>query len=270
MNFNESFETCLQELGRYVLPICLHHGHSKTPFFIGSGIPIELADGLYFATAAHVVDGANGEQLWIAGNSKFHALEGPCARWVYSPGAGFDHDIVVYKLDDDARGSIEPFYRFIQEADLSVVDEFDKFTLYAFIGYPHSKNKPRPASLGKSINCTSFYYVVREFANLVEINATDKSNHMHIAFKAPQKAAVDLCFDSKQAPKPQGISGCPVFKIKIDANIGSVSSVSLVGIGIEYLQAKQAFVATRSEYLIATIRGLQQKLNATDEEKTSQ
>lgn len=260
MDFDLPIEECVKELGRYVLPICLYYGNSRTPFFLGSGIPIVFENEPYCATAAHVADGAHEEQMWIAGNSAFIPLKGPQIRWQYTPGSRPDYDLVVYKLEESDKQSIGPFYGFITESDVSVVGDKDNHTLFGLFGYPHSKNKSRPTSHGKPVNCTSFYYMMNTLVTLADLNGRDKYPGVHFALKAPNKKAVGLDLKAKQPPDPHGISGCPVFRIQLDPEAGRAKSAHLVGLGIEHHKSDQVFIATRSEWLLYSVKQLAAKV----------
>jgi|ERR1039458_5883202 hypothetical protein len=263
MELNLPIEECIKELGRYVLPICFHYGKTRSPFFIGSGIPIVFNDELYFATAAHVVDGAGEKQMWIAGNSAFIPLKGPQIRWKHISGSRPDYDLVVYKLEENDRKSIEPFYGFITEADVSVVDDPDQYTLFGFVGYPHSKNKSKPISPEEQVNFTSLFYLMNKLVPLNELKVKDKEQNVHFALKAPNKKAVSLDMQSKQPLiSPIGISGCPVFRIQLDPNAGIVKHAHLVGLGIEHDKSQQVFIATRSEWVFYSVDQLAKKLKA--------
>jgi len=78
-----------------------------------------------------------------------------------------------------------------------------------------------------------------------EIQATDKSPTHHFAIYYPLKKARDVKGQKVTAPDPHGISGCGVWKVRVDSNTGALSKPSLVGIGIEYLKSYDAMVATR-------------------------
>jgi len=198
----------------------------------------------------------------ISGNSTFLTFDGPQIRWSYEKDKTTDYDIVVFHVHQEYRSNLKPFYRFIQTDDFSTVDAYSKLTLYAFVGFPHSKNRPQRSN-GKDIEAKSHYFVVREFADLSKIDSKDKRKEVHVAFFAPLKKITDIQFRRKAPPNPQGMSGCAVWKIKIDEQTGWVNTCHFVGIGIEHTPSAQAFIATKSEWIYYAISELKRKMSDT-------
>jgi hypothetical protein len=54
--------------------------------------------------------------------------------------------------------------------------------------------------------------------------------------------------------KVRGMSGGGIWRIDVDHATGQIQSPLLVGIGIEYHEKMQAFVATRTRYAVAMAR----------------
>lgn len=168
------------------------------------------------------------------------------AAFEYLPGRDRDHDVCVARLPLEAIHNLHPHFHFVQFSDLSDVDSYDKFTLYAFVGYPHSRNKPRPLRVNEQIKLKPYYYCVREFRKIEELGSKDKYSATHLAFDAPFKLARDVSLERHvQPPVPSGVSGCGVWMIQMDRATGKVLRKSLVAVGIEYLIRDNAFIATR-------------------------
>lgn len=85
--------------------------------------------------------------------------------------------------------------------------------------------------------------MTREYAAL---SAEDgKRPVVHVALQAPLRTVNGPAGRIGSAPDPHGISGCGVWKVKLDPQTGGSSPPQLVGIGIEHHGRQGVFVATR-------------------------
>ena len=245
MRLSSPIEALLQNLGRYVCPIYVKQSvRNQTPFLIGTGTLFQDEDEFYLITADHVLSEAGDEPIWIAGDNSFVRVRGDKISWEYKLGENIAYDLCVIRIHPKIADELRNFYRFSTPSDISNIDAYNKLILYAFVGYPHTRNKPQPAS-ARNVVTKSHYYVVREFLDIRTLNTPDKNPDIHFAFAAPFKRFTNINFIRQRPPEPQGISGCGVWKIVLDANTGFSKECSLVGIGIEYLRNQNAFVGTK-------------------------
>ncbi len=196
------------------------------------------------------------------GKTGFIRFAAEMAAFEYRKGNGRDHDICVVRIPPEVVENLNAHYQFVEETQVSVVDPYDKLTLYAFVGYPHSKNKPRPSSVSKEVEVKPFYYALREFLDIGKLHSIDKSEELHVAFDAPFKKFRDISLQNYlQPPKPQGISGCGVWKIILNKTTGQIDQWALVAVGIEHLKQDNALVATRIHPLLMAMKQFREILN---------
>jgi hypothetical protein len=135
------------------------------------------------------------------------------------------------------------FYEFTTASEFGEFEEYDKFTVYGFVGNPHTKNRdgPRPSPERKT---TAYFYVAREFGAIPDNSG--KRSAVHVALQAPLRRFTGPRGQIIAAPDPHGISGCGVWRIKLNAETAEPSAPQLAGIGIAYHARERVFVATRA------------------------
>lgn len=245
MRISSPIEALLVNLGRYVCPIYVKQDiRSQTPYLIGTGTLFQDGDESYLITAKHVIDEAGDEQLIIGGDNTFIKLRGEQISWEYKQGKNIAYDVCVIRIHPMMADKLKNFYRFSEPTDVSDIAEYNKLILYAFLGYPYTRNKPQRSTVEKVV-VTPYYYVLREFLDITKLKTPDKDSTIHFALAAPFKKAMDINFARHRPPEPHGISGGGVWKIELDRNTGLAHAASLVGIGIEYLSEQNAFIATK-------------------------
>jgi hypothetical protein len=258
----------LEKLGHYAIPIFTVRRRSQSPYLVGSGTLYRFSSEIFLITAMHVVDELEDGLIVTGGKTGFIRFAAEKAAFEYSKGTGRDHDICVIRILPSVAENLNTHYLFVKETEVSVVGHYDKLTLYAFVGYPHSKNKPRPKSVSKEIEVKPFYYALREFQDIGQLNTKDKFEDLHVAFNAPFKKFRDITLQNHiQVPNPHGISGCGVWKVKLNRTTGQIDKLSLVAVGIEYLKKDNTFVATRIHSPLSAImkfKGMLNKANAAD------
>ncbi len=224
MNVSSPIEALLVNLGRYVCPVYVERDES------------------YLFTAQHVIDTAGENELVIAGDDGFLKLRGDRVTLGHTPGVAYD--VCVIRVHPEIASMLKTFYRFSEPNDVADVGEYDKLTLYAFLGYPHTRNKPRPSAV-REVVAAPHYYAVREFLDISKLRTPEKDAAAHFAMAAPFKKATDINFNRRRPPEPYGISGGGVWKIQLDRATEMARPAHLVGIGIEYIREQNAFIATR-------------------------
>jgi len=238
------------------------------PYLVGTGTLYRFGSEIFLITAMHVVDELEDGLIITGGKVGFIRFYANKAAYKYDKNTGRDHDICVIRIHPSLVEKLNARYKFVEETEVSAVDPYDKLTFYAFVGYPHSKNKPKPNSVTKEIEIIPFYYALREFIDLGKLNTNGKSEDSHVAFNSPFKEYRDFNRQNHiQPPKPHGISGCGVWKIKLNETTGRIGKLALVAVGIEYLKKENAFVATRIHspiYAIEQFTGMINKANAVD------
>lgn len=255
-------QTTLETLGAYAIPILTYRKATQSPYLVGSATLFRSGSEHFLITAKHVIDELEDGIIVTSGNTGFLRFPAEMATFEYRPGTGRDHDICVARLGSDVVQNLHGYFKIVDERQVSVVLPDNKLVLYAFVGYPHSKNKPKPNAVASEIKLKAFYYVLRKQRDLSSLHVTDKSEELHVAFSAPLDRMMDVNFaNPHQGPAPYGISGCGVWRLVLNATTGMVDSCMLVAVGIEYLRKDAAFVATRIQSPLAAIVQFRKLLN---------
>jgi hypothetical protein len=248
------FQTALEALGAYAVPIMTLPKKTQSPFLVGTATLFRFDTELFLITAKHVVDNLDDGLIITSGKTGHIKFSAEMAAFEYEKGSGLDHDICVIRLAPEVEQNLHGHFKIADEHQVSTVLPYDKLVLYAFVGYPHSKNKPKPNAVASNIEWKPFYYALRERRIISELHTADKSEEFHVAFCAPFDKMMDVSLSRRiQPPTPYGISGCGVWQLILNRDTGAVDSCMLVAVGIEYLRKDDAFVATRIHSPLAAI-----------------
>jgi len=98
--------------------------------------------------------------------------------------------------------------------------------------------------------------VTGDVCSVNTVRGTDKNEDYHFALSLPHEKVPRAGGGEFHVPKPQGMSGGGIWRLEVDTARGLASSLSLVGIGIEYHKAVQTFVATRIQEAAPLARDL--------------
>lgn len=244
----ETFARCLHTR---VCP--LYRKERKRAFLVGTGIPLTSASGDYVITASHVLDELPDNIVITAGTKSLLHFQARSISYGYVDGETVDADVGVVRLPVEAARDLSSRYRFTTPEEFGVVAEYDKFTLYAFVGYPHTRNKPKPVALPE-LRATPTFLILREFSDVAPFVSSGKRPEVHFALQAPLDKAKDFDSQAVALPKLQGMSGGGVWRVDIDRRDGTLASVALVGVGIEYRPTESTIVATRIQYVLGLLK----------------
>jgi hypothetical protein len=210
---------------------------------IGTAVPVRGQKYAALLTASHVIDELEDGNVVIAGSRSFLRFPAITVRFSHSrqPPA-VDVDVAVIALPAAAASELDAYYDFTGAGETSDFDDYSKLTLYGFVGCPHTKNRSAPPRSAERM-VKPYFYVTREYAALP--GEGGKRSAVHVALEAPLRTVNGPGGRIISAPDPHGISGCGVWKVKLDPETGNSSQPQLVGIGIEHHGRQGVFVATR-------------------------
>jgi hypothetical protein len=235
------------------LRVCpLYRQQRRRAFLVGTGIPITTPSGAYIATATHVLDELHDGFVMTVGSESLIRFRTPSLSYSYVGGKTVDADVGLLGLPVQVAHDLALRYAFTTQSECGVVGDYDKFTLYVVVGYPHTRNKPQPEALA-TLCATPTFLVLREFTDVIRFASSGKHPEVHFGLSAPLGEARGLDFRAVAIPKLQGMSGGGVWRVNIDRRDGTIASNSLVGIVIEYRRAEAAIVATRLQYVLALL-----------------
>jgi hypothetical protein len=219
----------------------------------GSAVPF-CAEGFRFLlTAKHVCfDSSNTPiPLFTMGSEEPRALTGRRGAWEYVPGKTPDIDLAVMALDDELADDLEREYQFTTPADVSNTMKKTPGIHYLIAGYPAERNPVNK----DAITSLATHLITGDIRDTAE-TLPNKSDEFHFLLGHPGKVIPGHGGGRFRVPKVQGMSGGGVWRLEIDVPRKLSTSLSLVGIGIEYHKRKQVFVATRVQAAIPLVNDL--------------
>jgi hypothetical protein len=159
-------------------------------------------------------------------------------------------DVAVLKLD----GELLPPYREVEKyaMDISYLKESYRprdAKHYVLIGFPATKSRVKNNS--KDVEVMSYAYrndSVPEY----EYSQYGLSPETHVVLPLNLKKGFDANGKKTHFPKPQGMSGAPVFVLHDDNEQGS-KVFPVVAVAIEYRKKEKVLVATDVRYVLEAI-----------------
>ena len=225
----------LQEIEERVqLAVCPIYGLDpcEKPFQVGSAILFTVATCSFLVTAAHVLDENKHTTLYVAGLNKLVPLAGPSHR-VQAPPTGRKDDSIDmgFVLLSKALQAELGRFTFLKPQDIDVNDSPAHQTLYAFVGYPETKNR---LSRQKTFQLSSVLVAVTPTpAESYEGYGLNPTAHFVGGFD--RSKLVDAHKQVITGPMPHGMSGGGVWRLgSYDQLTLGMHIEKLIGIGIEY------------------------------------
>lgn len=252
-----NIQNSINLLGKFVFPI-YRNDTSGRPEIHGSGFFVKKNDNCYFVSAAHVLDGLKERELYIYIDKRtIKKLGGNVLLTPSLEGRAKDKvDLGVIKVID----KVVPPYREIEKLCVP----FEYITLgwqsrygrnYAIVGFPATKSK---ANVINREVVTKLYCHQTRSIDESEYRKLDLDVKNHIALPLDLKKVFDLEQNKILFPKPQGMSGSPIWELYNDKGVQN-HFFPLVGIGIEYLDRPNVLVGTDVSHLINMINFIERE-----------
>jgi|GEM_PF-4416542 len=238
-------------LNTRVCPLYRHE--RRRAFLVGTGIPISTPSGAYIVTATHVLEDFPDSVVLTAGSKSLIRFPARCLSYGHVAGKTVDVDIGTITLPAKATTDLSLRYHFTTLEEFGLVMPYNKLTLYAVVGYPHSRNKPKPAGFSE-LRATPTFLILREFADVERFGPSGKRSDVHFGLQTHASAAKSLDSEPLTLPKLQGMSGGGVWRIGIDPVHGTVASAVLVGVGIEHHERESTILCTRIQYVLPLLK----------------
>jgi hypothetical protein len=221
----------------------------------GSAVLLEIGPLRFLVTAAHVLDRAGGSNPLtpcIGLARGFLTITGE-ARGTLPPNGDrmLDRvDLAFVALDNHAAEAVKENYAYLPIQCLDVHDPGLEGTRYVVNGCPWKKVEHE----GKMLMPNQYELQLLGKPHS-EYEGLDISPLTHIAMHYDRKKMMDGLGERVTSPKPSGMSGGPVWRmVSSRGPIGEHAlSKRLVGIAIEYIEAKRSLVATRISGVLAVI-----------------
>lgn len=248
----ELLHPAVYRLGARVCPL-FRLDDARRRQLIGTAVPLSFSGHHFLATAAHVLEQAE-DGMWITiNNIETIVVGGKEAAYGHLRGRTIDADVGLVRLSSTQAHQMGKEFVFTYLEDVGNVHPYDKLTVYALLGYPHSKHRPKPSG---ELRVTPQYVIMREFASLAELTTDGKREPVHFALAAPEEKLTNVKNAPITLPTMQGVSGGGVWQISINPDTGEIGEPVLVGIGIEHHRKQGAFIATSIHVLAPLIKEL--------------
>ena len=218
----------------------------------GSGVLLRIGGSRFLASAAHVLDRILREDGWIGLPGGYFQI--PLDGKLITPpheGRKKDHvDVGFISLGESLASTMSDTYAFLPVHCLEVLDDGKKGTPYIINGCPSKKVEKTDKTFRPQ---------------LYEFRTTGLSHNTYAALGLIPERQIAMEFDRKrmknglgqlvQSPKPNGVSGGPVWKMvsTTDASGNPAFTKSLAGIVIEHDEGKRLLIATR---IVAVLAGI--------------
>ena len=174
-------------------------------FLVGTGVPLATDFGEYIITASHVIDELPDHMLVTAGSKSLVRFPARILSFEHIEGKTADVDIGLARLPVEATRDLSLRYQFTRLEECGLVANYDKFTLYAVVGYPHSRNKPNRQAMPE-IRATPTFLILREFSDVSRLASSGKRSDVHFALHAPRTKIKGFDWKPVAIPKLQGMS----------------------------------------------------------------
>jgi len=217
---------------------------------VGTSLLFSIRGKSLLVTAAHVLD-ANGEStLYIGGPTELVPLTGTAYKTT-PPAGGRPKDLLDLGLMDISEASPEQWsrYRFLTPDDLDVNDMPAEHTLYGFVGFPETKNRPSLKKLKLSSMICVLVPTPQEKYIQLGLNL-----FAHIVGQFDPKKQLNSDGRTITSPDPHGMSGGGVWRMGTPEELANGTNVErLIGVGIEYRKAARILLGVRASVLVEMI-----------------
>ncbi len=221
------------------------------PQLIGSAVLLSVTPHIFLITAAHVLDENKDTTLYLAGRHEPIEVAGPSYR-VLAPPSGRRDDNLDVGFILLAGAMVNELARFtvLTPQDIDVDDLPAHHTLYGFVGYPGTRNKPLP---GRKFQLSSAVFVLTP-TPLDRYAPLGLNPLLHFVADFDRNKLVDRQKGLITGPQPHGLSGGGVWRLgRHDEFLAGSHTEKLIGIGIEYRESTKVLVGVRMSLVVASL-----------------
>jgi len=235
-------------LSRCVVP--LYRNDDGRPSQFGTGFFVRARSSTFLVSAAHVLEEGASLYYYIEPNvtAKLSG-ERRLNRW-NGDRENDPVDVGVLKLDQSA-----PPYSAVDKCALDISYLRPKLLpragkTYSIIGFPATQSKVNP--IAKELRSTVFSFRNRSIPD-DEYSTVGCSPESHIVLSVDLREGVDSEGQQRNFPKPQGMSGSPIFMLLDEKPEVDIRSFPIVGIGTKYIHSHKALIGTDVAIAVAMI-----------------
>ncbi len=235
-------------LSQCVVPLFSNVG--EHPSQVGSGFFVRAGSVTFLVSAAHVLEQGASLYYYVKPN-EIANLSGVVRLSKWSGDRERDPvDVGVLKLTKSV-----PPYPEVNKLALDVsylrpglVPRAGK--VYSIIGFPATRSKVNRKS--KQVSSTAYAFRNRSLPDN-EYAALGADPITHVVLSMDLRDGVDSMGRQRTFPKPQGMSGSPIFMLLDEQPTVETRSFPIVGIGTKYRKSRRALIGTDVDIALAMI-----------------
>jgi hypothetical protein len=240
----------VESVSRYIVPIFADV--NGAPASMGTGFLLNTGQDHVLVTAAHVLDRITSLPHYFYVDRKVkRALNPPVLVSKLPPSGDRAHDLVdvgVVILRDEGLPPYPAVGRESMPPNLISPYAMPRAgKKFAFVGYPSTKGKVDRVAL--DLRSASYAYLSGS-APAETYRELDLDPRFHIVLPFSKRGVVDLDGKSFNFPKPNGISGAPLWELQQPEAGGR----KVVGVMIEHRRQKGALIATDVAAVVLLLR----------------
>jgi hypothetical protein len=250
--FADFLREAAQLLTKLVVPIYENDRRGR-PSLHGSGFFVRHNDHHFLVSAAHVLESLRRTELfYYSGVRTLRTLSG---RLLTNPWTGDrDNDpIDVGVLHLSGRGL--PPYPEVEKfpMDISYLRPGYRRAgrMHAIVGFPASKSSVNPAA--REVEVSAFLYRSSSIPEDEYVSHGCNARE-HVCMHLDLKGAVDEDGKHRHFPKPQGMSGAPVFVLYDEDGTNDARVFPVVAVGTKYRKTAKLLVGTDVAVVLDMIR----------------
>lgn len=237
------FEETGNLLTKFVIPL-YEEDRKGRPSLHGTGFFVKSKNHHFLVSAGHVLETLKNRPLFYY--SARNTLRKLAGQLILNPWTGDRDkdpiDVGIIKLSSESvppYPDVEKFSMDITYLKPNRLPRKDK--IYSIVGFPASKSGVNPEA--KEVKVEAYSY--RNHS----IDDVDYASHnldpaIHIAIPLNLKIGFDLEGKHRNFPKPQGMSGSPIWCLFDEAGINDARVFPVIAVGTKYRKAEKLLIGT--------------------------
>lgn len=241
-DFLETLDRVSNLLTKFVVPI--YQEHRRKPQQIASCFIVRVGSKHVLVSAAHVLSGLRDNDLFIFTAPGYtRKLSGTALLTPANGNRNNDSlDVGVLRLTNDFNPPYPEVEKFaVEHSYLKPYSGQRKGKTYAIVGYPASQSHVNPIDLQVSARAYSYrdQSISEDRYSELGLNQQD-----HLALTLDLERGFDSKGRRRNFPKPQGMSGSPIWFLYDDVSENDSESFRIVAVGTKYLKNNRVLIGT--------------------------
>lgn len=246
-------EEALTVLTHFPVPLYLEDDYGR-PSLHGTGFFVKSGEAHFLVTAAHVLDTAHDRGLFFyVEPGRIRKVTGVSTRSGRSA-AGRAKDIIDIGAVRLTKDSVPPYpgvAKYPMELEYLHQEYLPRGNRgYGILGFPATKSKVSRAEA--TVLAAPYAYLCQPIAD-GDYSRFGFDPKTHLLLHLNLKVGYGPGGDQQHFPKPQGMSGAPVFVLYSDGPEDNARVFPVVAVGIEYRPREKLLIATDVGYVLEAI-----------------